>query len=520
MSTWLSPARSLRRQATPGTLLRQWWQVGSSTLLGQVLGVVGALAIRMLVSPAAMGIWQACRLVLSYSNYASLGVTKAAARQWAVAVGSGRRDEAQRAAQTAWGFAGAVSLLVGGVVAGLAWWQYASPGDWAATWAAALALVAVAVPLQRWVTFRVGLLRAGQQFQTTASLSVAEAFWCLGLSVLGAWLAGAVGLCGAVLLGLVFSAVFLHVVEAPCPRPRWDPACLKRLLRTGLPLVLGGAAFSLFRSLDKLMLLFYLPQGEFALGCYSAAMLAQGQLFGLGNTLAGVLGPRLAQRWGRTGSRAQVAHAALETTQALALLLAGPAAAAVALGPWVLGLLLPEYQPGLVALPYLACGALALVLALPAQHALVAWDRPRLLLVVVLVASGLLAAGNHVVLNHGGGLQQVAQVTCAVNWLFLLLLSGVAFTRAAGPQALVRLYGDLGWMLLPLWLALAVLPQQGEPALLTLLGVFALWAVVLRRRWPSLRRVLFSREVPPPARRGAKTNPATKVQGTEDERPV
>ncbi len=494
MSSSFLPLARWRVKAAPGTLLRQWAQVGSSTLLGQALGVISALAIRMLVSPAAMGIWQACRLVLSYSNYASLGVTKAAAREWAVATGSGRFASARQAANVAWSFALGAALAVSAGVLVLAWRKHSGGGPWAATWGLALLVVGLSVPLQRWVTFRVGLLRATQQFHRTAALGVLEALWHLALGALGAWLGGAVGLCLAGAAGLVCSAWFLHRWSAPRPKLAWDAAIAGRLLRTGVPLVLGGTAFSLFRSLDKLMLLFYLPQGEFALGCYSAALLAQGQLFGLGNTLAGVLGPRLARRLGQSGSPAQVAAAALQTTRALAVLLGGPAAAGVLLGPWVLGLLLPAYAPGLVALPPLAAGALALVLALPAQHALVALDRPRRLLAVVLAACVAVALGNHGVLRAGYALAGVGWITCAVNWAFLLALTSTAFASAIGWKKLLRQWLHLAWSVVPLGAALLVPGQDVYVLLLGLLGVLLLWIGVLYLHRRQLHEVLLTRE--------------------------
>ncbi len=494
MSSSLLPLARWRLKAPPGSLLRQWAQVGSSTLLGQALGVVSALAIRMLVSPAAMGIWQACRLVLSYSNYASLGVTKAAAREWAVATGSGRFASAQRAVNVAWSFALGAALAVSAGVLVLAWRKYSGGDPWAATWGLALLVVALSVPLQRWVTFRVGLLRATQQFHRTATLGVLEACWHLALGALGAWLGGAVGLCLAGAAGLACSAWFLHRTGAPRPKLTWNAATLGRLLRTGVPLVLGGTAFSLFRSLDKLMLLFYLPQGEFALGCYSAALLAQGQLFGLGNTLAGVLGPRLARRWGKSGSPAQVATAALRTTRALAVLLAGPAAAGVLLGPWLLGLLLPAYASGLVALPPLAAGALALVLALPAQHTLVALDRPRRLLAVVLAACGAVALGNHWVLRAGYALAGVGWITCTVNWAFLLALMSTAFASATGWRRLLQQWLHLAWIASPLGAALLIPVEDARLRLFGLFGVLLLWGGVLYLHRRQLRRVLLTRE--------------------------
>ena len=54
-----------------------------------MLGAVTSLLLRMLLSPAQMGIWQAVKLLLSYGNYANLGISKGAAREYTVALGHG-----------------------------------------------------------------------------------------------------------------------------------------------------------------------------------------------------------------------------------------------------------------------------------------------------------------------------------------------------------------------------------------------------------------------------------------------
>jgi O-antigen/teichoic acid export membrane protein len=103
-----------------------------------------------------------------------------------------------------------------------------------------------------------------------------------------------------------------------------------------------------------------------------------------------------------------------------------PAALAMVLAPPVLARLLPAYQPGLAALAWLAPGAVFLALALPATQCLVAVDRQRRALAVVLVAVALGAIANHVALSGGWGLVGVAAATAAAYVAYFVMAVAAA----------------------------------------------------------------------------------------------
>ncbi len=204
---------------------------------------------------------------------------------------------------------------------------------------------------------------------------------------------------------LAASLVALHVARQPgfashgqqgsagmVPRWAWDAAEARRLVAIGAPILLAGVVSSLFRSIDKIMLLAYLPDGEFQLGCYSLALLVAAQLYGLANMLSLVMGPRYAEALGRTGSPPHVARLAARACELQAALLALPAGVALACGPALLGWLLPDYRAGLEALEPLVPGAVALGLALPCSQYLVAMARGRTALLAVGAATLLAAA--------------------------------------------------------------------------------------------------------------------------------
>jgi O-antigen/teichoic acid export membrane protein len=224
---------------------------------------------------------------------------------------------------------------------------------------------------------------------------------------------------------LLASLIFLQGRIGPL-RLAWDWPEVRRLLAIGSPLLAAGVASSLFRSLDKLMILAYLDDGEFQLGCYSLALMVTTQLYGLANMLSAVMGPRYMELLGRSGCPSDVARLAARTTEGLAAALALPAALALAAGPPVLHWMLPSYRPGLEPLWWLVPGTLAVALALPASGYLVAVNRGRTVLGVLVASILVSAAGNHLALTHGGGLRGVALATFVGDVLYLVLLIGAS----------------------------------------------------------------------------------------------
>ena len=85
-----APAGGWRRVAV------DWITVSGATAVCHGLGVVTSLLLKVLLNPAQMGVWQALKMLLSYGNYANLGVSKGAVRDYAVALGRGETAEAKR----------------------------------------------------------------------------------------------------------------------------------------------------------------------------------------------------------------------------------------------------------------------------------------------------------------------------------------------------------------------------------------------------------------------------------------
>jgi O-antigen/teichoic acid export membrane protein len=392
-----------------------------------VLGAATGLVLRMFVGPAEMGIWQAVKLALNYANYANLGISKGAVREFTIARGQGDTASAKKGLDLAFTVNTLTSLAYAGVlVAAGVWIAVSSGGPWSAAWAVGMFVAGGLAVLQRHVTFQVTILRSAQSFGLTSQLSVLEAVLTLAVCGLATWRWGLGGLYASTVVVMIVSLAYVQRHQVVRLAWAWQWTEIRRLVAIGAPILLAGTVTSLFRSLDKLMILGYLEDREFQLGCYSLALMVGAGLFGVGNMLSLVMGPRYGEKYGRTGNRREVALLAARSSELLAAAMGLVAALAVVAGPPLLARMLPDYRPGLAPLLWLVPGSVAMALALAPSQYLVAVDRQNRALWAVVAATLLAALGNHAALTGGYGLPGVAAATTASYLVYLVLTVAVS----------------------------------------------------------------------------------------------
>ncbi|MEA1951272.1 MAG: oligosaccharide flippase family protein [Planctomycetota bacterium] len=473
-----------------------WSLVGGATAICHVIGAATSLLLRVFLNPAQMGIWQALKLLLNYGNYANLGISKGAVREFTVARGKDAAgvNAAVRAkhglnlaftVNTLTSMVYAVVLVAVGI-----WLGRVGGGQWSSSWALGMVTVGLLAVLSRYVTFHVTIMRGSQDFAATSRLSVLEGVLTLVVCSASTWLWGLTGLYLGTLVVLLGSLVYVLRHRAVDLRWDWDMAEIRRLIAIGGPILLAGTVASLFRSLDKLMILGYMSDREYQLGCYSVALLVSVQLFGLGNMLSIVMGPRYGEKFGHCGARRPVALMAARATELQAALMALPAALAIVAAAPVLGRLLPKYEPGLAPLVWLVPGALALAISLPAGQYLVAVNRQRRALLVVSIATLIGVVGNHFTLTAGWGLLGVAMATAAAYVFYFVLLLLVSIWPELTPAGRLRYMAMLLVTLVPTMVTALWLEQRWPGAecgwnflFLKMAAVVLVWSVTVAGVW-------------------------------------
>ncbi len=424
---------TLRDSVAPATgwrrLVRDWGVLVGATLVGQVLGAITSLALRVLLAPRLIGIWQAVRLAIDYGSFANLGVSKAAAREVAIAKGRGRPANVRCDVETAFSFTAvstclyATALIVAG---GVAW---SRSTERSAVWAVALCAAAVLCIVQRFITYHITIWRAEQRFGATARLGLMEALLTLVLCVLGAWCFGLAGLLGGAILVSLIVVGLVSSLREERTGWRWDGRRILRLIAIGLPIVAAGVVTTSFRTLDRVVILALLPESEWQLGCYSVALLVSGQLYGLANTLGTALGPRYGEAFGQNPDAKHVARLAARAAELQAAVLSLPCSLAIVLAPPLLAWFLPDYVPGLVAIVWLVVGVAAMSCALPGSQILVVTGRQNVALFAACMGLAVALVTVPLAAWMGAGLGGIAAAVAAAQVGYAVVVIRCSFWR-------------------------------------------------------------------------------------------
>ena len=418
--------------------------------LERALGTLTSLALRWGLDPARLGVYTGLRLYLDNTNRTSLGIGLGAIQEIPILRAAGREAEAKRLADVAH-TTNTITCLVY-ALALLIWAAVRAPmrtaDPLAREWTWGLVAVACLTLLKRYESFLIAVLRAHREFVLTTELDIVESLVSAVAVGLGLWLAGFWGLLAAVGVLLGAKIGYLRAQHPLRFDWAWDGSAAWRLMRVGLPILANTAVFGAVMSLDRVLILWRVPDGAKAVGLYSVAILGTSWSLDLAGRIVHVLYTSFQTTLGRTNDRAEVARQAARATEAVAPVLAAGSAVAYLAGPVFLGVLMPRYVDGLPALRPLLPGMIALGLAWPARQLLIAIDRPYRLFSATSLGLAATFLGGWIGAERAG-IVGVAQGTSIGYTVVALLTSGAAFVPALGVMGwgahLGRLAFSLAW---------------------------------------------------------------------------
>jgi O-antigen/teichoic acid export membrane protein len=366
------------------------------TIGGQVeraIGTVTAIALRWWLDPARLGVYTGLRLYLDNTNRTSLGVGLGAVQQIPILRASGRVDEARHVADVAHTTNTLTCLAYALALVILAWLRAPAlaADPLAAEWTWGLIAVAGLALIKRYETFLVAILRAHGEFALTAELDVVESTASAVAVGLGVLFAGFWGLLGAVGALLLVKIAWAHARSPLRFGWAWDAPLVWRLMREGLPVLANTAVFGAVLSLDRVLILWRVPEGDRAAGLYTIAIMGTSWSLDLAGRIVLVMDTAFKTTLGRTCDPVAVAGQAARATEAQAPVLLAGGAVAYTIGPAFLGAVMPRYAEGLAALRPLLPGMILLGLAWPARQMLIAIGRPYRLFLATL--AGLAVTG-------------------------------------------------------------------------------------------------------------------------------
>ncbi len=465
--------------------------------LERVIGTLTAVGLRWGLDIGQLGVYTGLRLYLDNTNRTSLGVGLGAVQQIPILRASGRIAEARHVANVAHTTNTLTCLVYASALIVLAWLR--APGlaahPLAAEWTWGLVAVAALALIKRYETFLVAILRAHGEFTLTAELDVVESLASAVAVGLGLWLAGFWGLLVAVGVLLLVKIAWAHARSPLRFEWAWDAPLIWSLMREGLPILANTAVFGAFLSLDRVIILWRIPDGEAAVGLYTTmALMGTSWSLDVAGRIVLVMDTAFKTTLGRTSDPVEVARQALKATEAqLPVLLAG-GAVAYTIAPTFLGAIMPRYAAGIPAMRPLLPGMILLGLAWPARQMLIAIGRPYRLFLATLLGLAITAVAISIGADSAGIVGVAWGMTFGSALLFLLLsataivpLLGLSrwtrhqarlFVMIGGFSTATLLTAHLDLGLRPGWLDLAA-----HCMLLTVWLAPTLWIWADRHEW-------------------------------------
>jgi O-antigen/teichoic acid export membrane protein len=418
---------SLRRGASaPDSLLSQALRHADALLFAganitlQATTLVCQLAILHVIPPEQMGVWSFVVLVEGYLLCTQLGVLNAMNREFPFFMGLGEKDKALGVARTAQAYALCNGTLLMLIFLTLAFVY----GQRSIDWRMALLAAALTAPLDQYTNYLEGTFRSGSEFRKLSVIRIFQSVFAAVTLVLP-WKYGFAGYCLRSVLVVAFPALFAHVLRPVRVIPRFDRYNLRLLLSTGWRLFLWNYLYKTSQSFPRLII--GTAGGALLLGLFYPVSVVVTGTTAVAASFSSYFYPMLTRRFAQ--NRTGVGRVALKAAVASIAVLAGPIALGVAVVPWIIPLLVPQYSPAVRACQVaLVAGLLeCMMVATIAFAATKAWRLMFVYLVYALTVRAAGAFGGYLVgkyylsgdrlLGVAWGMLAAAAVMAVVTWL-------------------------------------------------------------------------------------------------------
>jgi len=423
-----------------GRLLKDMGAVGVSLYVTRALYLLRGLVTARFLGPSDYGIWGTLGILLNYSNLAPMGSAEAVAREVPFYTARGERAHARVVVEQSFSFNLYASLL-----ASLAIFLYANlrRASLDPVFYVGLQVAAAGITLQQLYFYYRIVLRAEKRFFFQSKIDILFALVNVPTTIALVAFWGLKGLYASYVVVYVWIVGYL-VWKVPIPlRLRLDRALIVDLVRIGFPVYLLGLVYTLFLSVDRMVIAKFLTSAD--MGYYTIAYTIIGTLGEVPMVIAQVMSPNLMSRYSRSATPAEMLPYVQTPTIAIATFF--PALQVIVLigVEWVLRYILPRFLPGLVAIEILLFGAFFIALVRGPSSFLLAM-RKQIVAVWIYVICVLVAFGlNLWFVKMGWGLIGVSVATSLTYGLLFALYVTYIFSFFFGRRvsAYARLYARL-----------------------------------------------------------------------------
>ena len=267
-----------------------------ANLLGALISMLASLWVANLAGPNLMGTYNFLQLLVTYAPLLGLGVFNGLNRELPFSIGQGNHEEAELLAAVSLYVCYSICLVAGIgmlLVACRAWYIDNSLWYWG------LVVFAAVIPLTLYRIYLEVTLRTSHDFNWLSIVKLITAIASLALVPL-MYMDSWGGLLGRAALMALLGVGFLWIKRPFRVYPVWDTSIFRQLFSVGLPIFIVGYLYLLLISMDRIIITSELKLN--ALGLYTPALLILQGMTILPSSVAQVIYPRAAERYGREGT--------------------------------------------------------------------------------------------------------------------------------------------------------------------------------------------------------------------------
>lgn len=366
-----------------------------------------------LLGPLLYGTWNAVKIVLVYIPFTQLGINDGISREMPFYKGKGQPEEVELIKETAFNASLIISFIV---MCALLITVYYLRHRFPPLIYTGLLIVSFLSLLRQIYSFYQWLLQADSRFDLYSKVKVIHALLAATIQVLLVYYFSIYGLFAAVLITPTIIIIYLSkYIRIPFGFFKIKLRIIKKLIRTGFPMLVNGLAHTLFFTVDRLMIIAFIDQK--ALGLYAIALLVCSLLEFMPTSIHQVISPHLMEQRGKMKDIMLLKKYWEVPLFLLSCIMPIFIGIVWILSPIVLRHLLPQYYPGLSALKFLLVSVYffsmvgitsKLFLALNKQHKII-----PIYAIMILISVGL----NYLFILQGMNIKGVALGTAISHFL-------------------------------------------------------------------------------------------------------
>jgi O-antigen/teichoic acid export membrane protein len=404
----------------PETLAAGIAKYASSHIYRHVLSVFSAFIRTKLLTPQLMGLWNMLNIIPGYSMFLHLGANDCLRFMVPYHEARGQQDKAEQLiASTFYG------SLIPNLVLGCGLFLYGLMSQSDTVTRAGIFTTSALVVFSWYYSFSITLLKARQNFSLITTTNYINSTMILLGSIILVFFFGLYGIYAAMLISYITVILFLEAKQPIRVRRGFDPVVFRAAIQTGLPIMLFSVITMVIRSLDRILVSWFL--GLEQLGYYAISTMAAEFLMQIPGSAREVMEPRLmTEKASQTDEEMLRRHlfTPLLSSAYLMPFAIGPAAILL---PTVVAFLLPRYTPGIAPAQIIVFGCYFLAFSFATRGIVVAnhWQRQA---TVIMAGTVLVSAAISIgFIKLGFGLSGVA-LGSSISFL-LLALGQVVFLR-------------------------------------------------------------------------------------------